>query len=87
MRIVEGLNAYLATMHAEDSSEAVDEGEGESMELFSRGEGCLYVAADGDLLEATVLGVHYDDDPPYYTIRLNGSGTEKNTTGSRLLPL
>lgn len=34
--------------------------------------------------KATVLRVHYDDHPPYYTIQLVGSGTERQTQRERL---
>tara|TARA_B100000683_G_scaffold274690_1_gene323409 strand:- start:1698 stop:2135 length:438 start_codon:yes stop_codon:yes gene_type:complete len=40
---------------------------------FRKGEDVMYISTDGTASRATVLDVHYDDIPAYYTIRINGS--------------
>ena len=53
---------------------------------FAAGDSVMYVNAQTDSLEeATVLAVHYDDDPPYYTIRLSPD-REKQTVAEKLVP-
>ena len=46
---------------------------------------CWYQDAQGDERESEVAGVHYDDDVPYYTIRLDGN--ERSTVRERLRPM
>jgi hypothetical protein len=68
--------------------EETDATDDERHNNFVRGETCLYVTSEGELQHALILGVHYDDElVPFYTIKMEETGVEKNTTGSRLLPL
>lgn len=46
---------------------------------------CLYAdARSGEQVSATVIKVHYDDIPAYYTIRIDGREGERETIRSKL---
>ena len=54
---------------------------------YPKGTRVHYIDGQKNLLEAEVVSVHHDDDPPYYTIRLFSTGREKQTVGNRLRPI
>lgn len=47
----------------------------------------MYTSNSGDIEVATVVRAHFDDDPPYYTIRLERSSIEKQTDSCNLTSL
>lgn len=53
--------------------------------VLEKGTKCFYAAADGTRPMATVLKVHYDDLPPYYTIAIDGN--ERATVRTKLTPV
>ena len=56
-----------------------------SSDVLPTGARCLYrdTASDSNLV-AHVVKVHYDDVPPYYTVRIEGKDGERETIRSRL---
>jgi hypothetical protein len=54
---------------------------------FESGDIVMYTSNSGDIEVATVVRTHFDDDPPYYTIRLDRSNKEKQTDARNLTPL
>lgn len=52
--------------------------------LPKNGKAWYHSAADGRRALVDVVNVHFDDEPPYYTIRLGGA--ERSTVRSRLSP-
>ena len=59
----------------------------ESASLFESGDIVMYTSNSGDIDVATVVRIHFDDDPPYYTIRLERSNIEKQTDACNLTTL
>ncbi len=56
----------------------------DALEMLPKGSEVLYADQQtGEMLEATVVKVHHDDVPPYYSIRLP-SGQERETVRERL---
>ena len=53
--------------------------------VIAAGKECLYRTRQGADVRVTVAKIHYDDDPPYYTIRLDGN--ERATVRDRLRPI
>jgi hypothetical protein len=51
---------------------------------FEKGDPVLYTSNTGEIELGTVINVHYDDSPPYYTIRLTRNNKEKVTDGKNL---
>ena len=50
---------------------------------FVPGKTCWYTGPTGDVQQAEVVRKHFDDDPPYYTVRFD-DGMERQTTAERL---
>ena len=50
---------------------------------FTKGEEVFYHKSVDEKVLAKIVKIHYDDDEPYYTIRLQ-DGSEKQTIYSRL---
>jgi len=50
--------------------------------VFKKGDKVVY-KHNGDIKKVTIVGVHLDDDTPYYTIKLK-NGNEKTTDGNNL---
>ena len=68
---------------AEAPNSALAEGQRET-DVLEKGTAVLYRdKQSGEVLEVTVVKVHYDDVPPYYCIRL-ASGQERETVHERL---
>jgi ATP-dependent Zn protease len=51
---------------------------------FEKGDPILYTSNNGEIELGTVINVHFDDSPPYYTIRLTRNDKEKVTDGKNL---
>ena len=59
-----------------------------SVGVLAAGTKVLYRDASvGRNVDATVVKVHYDDVPPYYTIAIDGRDGERETLRSRLTPI
>ena len=52
---------------------------------LAKGTKCFYLTRDGNNAIVTVLKVHYEESPPFYTIVADG--VERQTEGGRLAPL
>ena len=50
--------------------------------VYKKGDVMMYV--DGNLCE--IIGVHFDDDPPYYTVRFGRGGRERQTQAEKIRP-
>ena len=54
-------------------------------DVLTQGATVWYTSAGGAKLVATILKVHYDDVPPYYTISIDGN--ERSTVRTKLSPM
>ena len=54
--------------------------------VYRKGDEVVYVASSGDTEPAVVTGVHLDDVPVYYTVRLLRADRERQTDASHLKP-
>eukprot|EP00966_Prymnesium_polylepis_P140437 3244064-Prymnesium_polylepis.1 len=52
------------------------------MDELSQGANVYYLDRDGEQKVATLVKVHYDDPPPYYTISIDGA--ERSTVREKL---
>ena len=56
-------------------------------ESFSAGQRVVYRGTDGVAQDAIVVTVHHEvDGTPYYTIRPEGSNSERQTVAAKLRP-
>ena len=53
---------------------------------MNQGDCVYYINKDGEKVKAVIVKIHFDDIEPYYTIRLKGDDTERQTISSRLKP-
>lgn len=44
----------------------------------------MYISNTGEIEIGEIINIHYDDTPPYYTIKLNRTGNEKVTDEKNL---
>lgn len=51
---------------------------------FEKGDQILYTSNTGEIELGVVINVHYDDHPPYYTIKLSRNNKDKVTDGKNL---
>jgi hypothetical protein len=51
---------------------------------FEKGDQILYTSNSGEIELGVILNIHYDDSPPYYTIRLLRNNHEKVTDEKNL---
>ena len=54
------------------------------MAKYEKGDNVMYISNNGDIEIGVVVNVHFDDNPPYYTIKLNRTGGEKVTDENNL---
>lgn len=54
--------------------------------VYKKGDAVTYVSSAGETASAVVMGVHLDDVPTYYTIKVEETGRERQTDASRLMP-
>ena len=71
----------LVTTDVTVASGVVDQAQ--SLEEYKKGDLVIYRNNESEV-EAVVVGVHRDDVPSYYTIRIAGTDREKQTDGNRL---
>jgi hypothetical protein len=51
---------------------------------FEKGDQILYTSNSGEIELGVILNIHYDDTPPYYTIKLARNNNEKVTDAKNL---
>jgi hypothetical protein len=54
------------------------------MAKYEKGDHVMYTSNMGEIDIGIVINIHYDDTPPYYTIRLQRTGAEKVTDEKNL---
>lgn len=52
-----------------------------------KGDEVLYIDKNGNYNEAKIIDIHYEDNEPYYTIKINETNQEKQTVATRLIML
>lgn len=89
--IVDGQNGYtnvntiggaINTVGVGDGGSQVHPRNVSSKVVYKKGDIMMYV--DGNLCE--IKAIHYDDDPPYYTVQFGRGGRERQTQKEKLRP-
>ena len=59
--------------------------ESKQKSAFQKGDSVVYTSNSGATNVAVILKVHFEDDPPFYTIHITETGIEKQTDEKNLI--